>query len=530
MTNGTMAICSGIVGVLALNYVYRIFTSAGLPEKVKRPEFTPGEPMPPDLMLTEQQITLRCLSQIWAKGEFKTYSFENLANIWRTKGPREEKKERVPVFTHEAITQFYQNRVNAQPFFVGGALNAAIDLLELLDQQGDCPSVVNLNAKEPEKNYDADTYNMLAKVPLYQHSLNVANETMNRVGKGAVVPKAALAALAHDLGKIPYYYGAYYKSSSHPSTSLAVAETLESLKNIKWFSEIASAIKNHHIQSEEYLDNLVREGDQAARRFEMTSVLAEKINVHEVVNPVPVATPPQIQEMKPVIQKLAPDPKVEVKPKTEQAHVPVLEPVHTPEASEQTIAPVKAAKPASAPATPAVPPFAAAPVEPERQERRRVPREIKDISEWFDADRFVKEFTLIINTVQAGDRFWSALALNGYVYVKPIPFYNLIIRHSKNDAAVIAAGSSEQDRDNYLFTVVMALKERKDLVATEFLGGDRYGSVFFHNPGPDGVGAKQFLIPFRADYFGEEIDRAESRRSTLMKKTVTLASASKGGK
>ena len=533
----------GVVASLGIGagvYLYRLYNSVGDSPTPPKPsedsaKYVPGdELMPSDLELQEQKVTYAVLSGLWREGDVKKVQFGKLSEIWREPQAEKEEKPKEPEFLREEITKFYLNRVRGRAYFGGEALAATVDLLLLLDQHGNCASVVRQNDKEPEKNYDGDTYNMLAQVPLYKHSLNVATKAMETVATGSLVPKVVIAALAHVLGKIPFYYGKFYKTSAHPMVAISVVETLPSVKGIKWWDEIAAAIRNHHAQSTEYLDALIREADQAARRFEMTHIETEATS----------APAPQPASGSGIVQRL----------NTETDSIAarfLAEKVREPESTKpatptETAAPqgrppavhAPAPQPAlleaeghksTAAAKPQLP-MAAAPVEPERSERKRVPRQFKDISAWFEPERFVKELSKIINTTQTGDKFWSALALNGYLYVKPVGFYGVVVRHSKHDPEVVAAGASEQDRDDYLYSVLMELKKQKDLVATEFLGGDRFGAVFTHNPGADGSGTKQFLIPFKAEYFGEEIARAESKRNTLMKKTVALVPAfNKGG-
>jgi len=567
MPNTLIAFAGIAAGAVAFGYGWRVLNSDSGEEALQtdqdqqadQPEFVAGKEMPPGLKTEEQQITLKALSQLWATGEVKQLRFDQLSELWRAPSAREKKKKREPILKHEEITKFYLDRIKGRPFFLGDALSASIDLLELLDRDGDCPSVVNLNKDEPEKAYDSDSYNILARVKLYQHSINVACQAGDSVGKGTVVPKAILAGLAHDLGKLPTYYGKFYRTSQHPSCGLAVAETVASLKNLKWFAEISSAITHHHIQSEEYLDDVIRKADQAARRAELTSLIAppqappakveveaeparqaeqfpELVDVEASASAPPVAAPPAPAKPAP-----AAPPKAQEKPTAAAKPVgsaPPVEPAApTPTAARQRAEekPKPAAKPAepdasAEPAAAVVPkplPPAAAPVETSKADRQRVARQLRDIYGWFDPDLFVKELSRIINTTQTGDRFWSALELKGYVYVKPLPFYTLLVRHSKNDPAVVAAASSEQDKDDYIYSAVMELRKLNDLVATEFLGSNMYAAVFLHNPGPNDPGSKQFLIPFRAAYFGEEIDRAEARRNTLMKKTVALVPAFK---
>lgn len=528
---------AGGIGVTAFIYLHSLFKSAGNspaapPEVAKESsEYTPGqEPMPPGLELKEQKITYAELSELWRDGETKKVRFGDLAKLWRPESQQEEEKERKVEFTRPDITAFYLDRIRGRPYFKGDVHEAILDLLELLDAEGHCGSVVRQNEKEPEKIYDVDTYNTLAKVPLYRHSINVAIAAMEKVTNPPIVPKAVIAALAHDLGKLPNYYGRFYKSIAHPMVGLAVIEALPNVKGLKWWDEIAAAVKNHHSQSADYLDALIREADQAARLKEMSNAIQQaEQDLQPEAAAVGVAVPAPAPKPAPAPQT-PPEVPASAVPNAAAVEAPSapepLQQVDAPEAKDEAPDDQPAAGQRRAP----LPIIPAATVEPERQERKRVPRQAKDISAWFEPERFMKEMAKIINTTQTGDKFWSALALGSYVYVKPIGLYGLVVRHSKHAPEVVAAGASEQDRDDYLYSVVMELKKLKDCVATEFLGGDRFGAVFVHNPGADGTGTKQFLIPFRSDFFGEDIARAESRRNTLMKKTVALVPAfNKGG-
>lgn len=546
--NGTIAILGVAgIGIAAFARLHKLFKSAGqnqpvVPEPAaESAEFIPGgEPMSEKVELSEQRVTYARLSQLWRDGEVRKVKFDDLSKIWRPEQEKVEEKKREVNFTRPFVAKFYVEYIRGKGFFQGPTHDAVLDILELLDAEGHCGSVVRQNEKEPEKIYDVDTYNTLARVPLYRHSINVAVAAMNMVTTPSIAPKAVIAALAHDLGKLPRFYGKYYKTINHPMVGFNVAEMMPNVKGIKWWDEIASAIKNHHGQSSEYLDSLIREADQAARRLEMNQAEDQTdpdlLPETEAVGvPTPARTPTP-EPAPPAEKEPLPDRFV---PRTQPKSAP---PAVQPAAarSEEPEAQATATGPAEAPELPPEtntvqtkgPAFImpSATVEPEQQERKRVPRQRKDISAWFEPEKFVKELGKIINTTQTGDKFWSALALGPYVYVKPVGFYGLVVRHSKHDPAVVTAGASEQDRDDYLYSVVMELKKLKDMVATEFLSGDRFGAVFIHNPGPDGAGSKQFLIPFRSNYFGDEITRAETRRNTLMKKTTELVPAfNKGG-
>lgn len=168
-------------------------------------------------------------------------------------------------------------------------------LLSQLDEYGHCPSVVskvgdesksgepdNIKTKQspmeiltvdlkarlkkdasnqislPFKN----TYEILRNINLADHSINVAeniiklieNDENDEIYKNTMLPIAVIAALAHDIGKIPEYYTGIYNKLTHQLISAKILEEFidgysQSLKKTldQGIIEImVEAVKNHH--------------------------------------------------------------------------------------------------------------------------------------------------------------------------------------------------------------------------------------------------------------------------------------------
>jgi predicted HD phosphohydrolase len=404
-----------------------------------------------------------------------------------------EKKEesRMVAFRHHEISQFCWDRLRNKPLFTGQVLDVILDLLDVLDDHGDCPSVVSKHHDEPEKKYKGNgVYDELAKIPLYRHSLNTAEEAFHhgQIGQhGLVSPKLVIAMLSHDMGKIPEYYGRYYVSGTHSFGSAALIESIDSVRTLKFFEDIKRAVRNHHLQSADYFDQMVRECDQAARRKEINSMALAAIRGNQ--------EPAASNQL----------------PKTSSLELPDMASGVARQVIEASCESEKIATEITG----------------DRIERQRGARKLVDISEWFRPEHFVDELSRIVNTRQRDELFWSALALGAYVYFKPQAFWQVIEAHSHGNCKVLAAAASEQDRDDIIYSVVRHLAKRDNVVAAEFLGETRFGALFFHNPheAVDGKApTKLFLIPFRIDAFANQGTFAK-RKTTIMARTTRLEPA-----
>jgi len=194
-----------------------------------------------------------------------------------------------PQFFTKEIGEFY--RTTLAPYVetalysatIGTALDAIIKILLILDQEGDCPSVVEAKG-DPEYEDHASFFDLLKKIPLRVHSLNVAQESVNILNSSGyrepelLLGRVLVVALAHDLGKIPKFRQgqAGYALGNHPNVSAAVAEPF--LAEVPGKEELLAAIRDHHhTGSTNQMVAIVREADRKAREREIAMVTGRAI-------------------------------------------------------------------------------------------------------------------------------------------------------------------------------------------------------------------------------------------------------------
>jgi len=167
-----------------------------------------------------------------------------------------------------------------------------IELLKLIEDKGiDTPSVVSFTEKDPETKYKKDiltedgltSYQILRKVSLYDHTLNVVNsiyEELKRHSKTNYVlllGKAIIAALAHDIGKIKKMEERLENVSpeifsSQPHHQISKIFFMKMYPNYRDRKIVIEAIENHHsikVPSGNDLIKLLITADKGARDFEI---------------------------------------------------------------------------------------------------------------------------------------------------------------------------------------------------------------------------------------------------------------------
>lgn len=222
-----------------------------------------------------------------------------------------------------------------------------IKLIQLLEKNKDCPSVVSHCKEDSNRLYGEDRknkqkndnapkigaeivtldgktrYDIYAEISLYEHSLSVAkkiifllNEDKNlRAYKKSLMGKAIIAALAHDIGKINHYnlkkeiivstltqnnakdfaYSTLQKAVPHHQLSYMIL--YDGFKDCPELNEIANAVKKHHsgiIEKDEILLKLLVDADKKTREDELDDYL--KKNQSFVLEPSPT-TPKKVKEI-----------------------------------------------------------------------------------------------------------------------------------------------------------------------------------------------------------------------------------------
>lgn len=153
-------------------------------------------------------------------------------------------------------------------------LQLVVDHLESL---GHCPSIA-LDSKDTESFELHLVRDYLAQVSLKEHSYKVAEIIIALLKDTCLdfeilVPKAVIAALAHDLGKIPEYrLSGIYNTSEHPSISACKLRELSDGMRVSWLDDALDAIREHHSSSDGRFADLLRQADRAARQRELVKL------------------------------------------------------------------------------------------------------------------------------------------------------------------------------------------------------------------------------------------------------------------
>ncbi len=172
-------------------------------------------------------------------------------------------------FTHDQAQTFYE-QLQAWPFFKQAPAQRAVclEIVRLLDREGQCPSVVNVQG-DVESGWETNTYQILAKTTLLDHSLNVAGQVVELLSSKQarhVIPDTMVAALGHDLGKLDAARGRLYSLGEHPLASCATITALAGFKDLPRKAEILRAIKLHHKMPDGLLGKTLKKADQQARQ------------------------------------------------------------------------------------------------------------------------------------------------------------------------------------------------------------------------------------------------------------------------
>ncbi len=155
-------------------------------------------------------------------------------------------------------------------------LDVVKQLIEIMMKHGDVPSIV-LDNKDIEAINLNSVKDNLARTTLKEHSCHVGIILMNMIkdAYGAQydqhVPKAVIAALGHDIGKIPEYrLSGIYNSTEHVQVSAQKINELFFGKEVFWARDIGKSITEHHIfNATDQFTQLLIAADKQAREQEL---------------------------------------------------------------------------------------------------------------------------------------------------------------------------------------------------------------------------------------------------------------------
>ena len=245
-------------------------------------------------------IPLQELSQIWltrnmdASAASSTAASASIAGMPAPEPPRPEPAA-PPAFdiSRYRPRAVFENLWNEyiQPNYIlfeeDGSLPAVSELINILTTEGVCPSVV-----VSEKAFNKKTTMDLAKISLQNHSINVAEKLLYDIKNKYLpnketeyqssIPIAIIAALGHDIGKLPSYVTRpAYSKHDHPYISVDVLKKLFGKYDVRSgrLDLAIEAIKMHHegrvsgqVEAANKYINWLQYADHKAREEELAGV------------------------------------------------------------------------------------------------------------------------------------------------------------------------------------------------------------------------------------------------------------------
>ncbi|QOX80779.1 HD domain-containing protein (plasmid) [Trichlorobacter lovleyi] len=496
----------GISGVGLVGYTLkRIFSGAEAGGGQRHHCASPqgATPSLAGLKQDEQMVTLKKISGLWTQNDDKTkIAIEILAKNWCARENMEADgglssatvQERKLTFNHEEISIFY-SKIKRQPVFSGLAMEVIEDILTLLDEYGDCPSVVTRNVNEPDKKLDPKVIEVLkTKVTLIEHTLNVTDEVLRRLPAGPIAPKGVIAALAHDLGKLPAYYDKMYATGDHKMLGISVLDGMPKFKGLQYADDILVAIRRHHDTLDKeapFLVSTLKDADQSARRNELQKhMLATKDDPAEHMQAKPdnsgdqsepaqpKAFPQSLKQFRKMNQESEKAAKEAEELKNAEGGIKLRTGEEDPLGNEGG---------------------SADPLGNDQASKRTLER--IDVGDWFDQEDLLNSLRKIIN-IQANTDTQAFSMPDGTIYFRPKWFWERIKRRYASKVPLIAtADADETTKENIIYSVVCEMSE-KDAVRSDLLWKNHYGAMFtLHSTGQIAP-QDQFLIPIKTDAFG----------------------------
>ena len=426
--------------------------------------------------VTRREVTLGDLSKLWIKGR-KTgeLHISEIAPIWRDEKEQGKPEQENYAFRNERIAEFFKKHVDQAPWFRNAGLQKDVcyQILLLLEKEGDCPSVVNA-ADDVEASWDSNTYTLLGKTSLLDHTLNVARATIKLLAKDDarhVIPDTLIAALGHDLGKLPSIKGHLYSLGEHPLAAGRVLAEIASFKQLARKDEISMAIKLHHKRAEGLLGKTLKKADQLARQKELEHAVEQLVD-REAKGPSSVSL------------SLAPVSKKSSSASGTSAAWQAQSDIY---GEEESLVKKKANAP-----------------------------DLIDISAWFDAQAFMDSLRPYINRV-SGRRFMAFSMPDGYVYFQAKAIEEVTRKQAEQAGAMDIATMAADDLTmrQVLFTVVYHLRVEHEAIARELIK-DQYFGGYFTITTKGGKTMQGYYTPFHAEAFGS-IAEMENGKTGLLK-------------
>jgi len=418
--------------------------------------------------------------------EKREVALERLAGIWTHKGTAEssaekdegetrKETEKSQDETHEIsvafrdpdLNAFYIENIRDKAGFSPQARQVAEGILETLDREGNCPSVVNSHG-EIEASLETGVYNRLARVTLREHALDTAKAMLRLVDPGPMTPMAIIAALGHDLGKIPAYRQQLYSLGDHPVISVTILDKIPGFSEMPNKGDVITAIRDHHRKPIDFFSIKLKEADQEARKKE----LARNFSLGDTRTG---------------------------RESTSREEEP---PKRAASAGRETI-------------------FWDDENKTEGRKRKGKPKEVE--IPWYNGKAILQEIAGRINKVDEGR--WEAFSMvNGYVYIQVGLLWSVAkkVARMNGDPSVLIADTDDELRANILYSIVERLKTEENAIARGLIRDGYFSAPFVVSMQDGTVHSKASYVPFNLEAFGMLTSELESQKYGKVREIVDV--------
>lgn len=429
-----------------------------------------------------QEIPLGDIAkELWLRGqETGEINLKDLAPLWR-KSMLTEAERSDYMFKTQEVEEFFVHMID-QPWFDQAEAHKEVcyQILRMLEEEGDCPSVVN-PSNDVEASWDTNTFSMLGRTTLLNHTLHVAKHTVDLMMEAEshhVIPDAMIAALAHDIGKLPSNRTHLYSLGEHPLAAGRILSKIKPFKGINRKADITKAIKEHHMKASSLVGKTLKKADQKARQQEL----------EEAVDLEPVT----------VINALGREQQTTTS-------------VGSTTSNQSTCSNDNVT---SSPA-PSIPPLSSGGSGSARQAEADIYGDEKEegakksdrpktinITTWFDPQLFLTELKPYINQIK-GRKFKAFSMPNGIVYFQIKVIEDVIRQQAKRANAMDIATMGQRDKtmQTVIFSVVDQFRQH-NVIATDMIKDQYFGGYFTINLRGGESTMKGYYTPFKAEAFG----------------------------
>jgi hypothetical protein len=428
-----------------------------------------GREKPQEFVLVNQ-ITLEELSKLWEKKGGGTIHLKQLSPLWRDEKviAREEEKEKFQ-FQSPRATAFME-QISRGPCFKKFPEQKAVcgRILQLLDREGGCPSVVDLK-NDVEGNWDENTFQLLGRTTLLDHSINVAEQVTQLLSDADdwhIIPDTMVAALGHDLGKLTSMRSYLYSTGEHPLVAGRPLAGIAGFNELRRKDEILQAIRMHHKKPQGLIGRTLKTADQKARQKELEEAV-QKIETGAA---------------DPVTENL--EPREKQRGSENAAAWQAQKDIYNEDGADREK--TKAEKP-----------------------------ELMNISGWFDTAGFLEELKPYINKM-FGRRFLAFSMADGYVYFQAKVLEEVARKMAERagNMEIATMGRRDESMRSVLLTIVNHLRADHDVIARGLIK-DTYFGGYFNVSRKIGKPMKGYYTPFHAEAFGSIAEMEQDKPKML---------------